>query len=208
MSDLEQQYKQLFNDSIDVKLEDNDWLRLENELKRKEFYAFSFYRFNLYYALGIIFSFSASIYSLIDHHIYHKHGLDKIVSTFENPDHFVKKSILVHDTVFVEVAPSNLEKQSVKLKMIGNHQKKMTSISLKAQKTVDQKLMSDIKTHQDEITDKNSESELFISKKIEPELKEEISAQTKSIVVHHRDTIVELDTIKVSRRKLKKMNGG
>lgn len=193
---IEDQYKNLFNSSIEPKLEDEMWQQIENDLQRKEFYGFSFYHFNIYYAGIILCSLLSTGYMA-----YHALSSPEHVTTI------IEKEIKV---IEVEEEPtqqtSRIESPQLKTDTTTKNQPHSTqTITQKQHTSITREISNEAPIKKEEKELQHEESAHIVTKETETVEQPNQSADVESIIIHHRDTIIKYDSVKVSRRKLKKL---
>lgn len=194
MSDpLEQDFRAMFNTSATIKIDDPMWQQLEIDLKKKEFYKFSFVRFNIYYALMMFASLGLSAFMVYDY------------MTKKPFDSIVRDRIVVHetvDTVFVT------DKVYVEKPVFNPH----STITNKESEVLRKEVIDLVEEQRQNVerTDVNTVIDAMNSEQTATsEYKDdsgEDSEVEEPVVIHVKDTIVEVDSVKVSRRKFKKLH--
>lgn len=193
---IEDQYKNLFNASATPKLEDEMWQQIENDLQRKEFYGFSFYHFNIYYA-GIM------LCSLLSTGFMAYHAL----SSSEHVTTIIEKEIKVIE-VNEEPSLQTSNTESPQLKTHKTTKNQPHSTQAKAQEkhpSITHEITNEVFIKKEEKELQQEESAHIVTKETETVEQPNQSADVESMIIHHRDTIIKYDSVKVSRRKLKKL---
>lgn len=200
---IEELYRQQESESSPLLVEDQEWLKLEIALKRKEFYTFSFYHFNIYYALiimtGLISTGAFFIHSY--HHIdesNHRHLIHQSISLESKGYKVIKK-----ETLFVQPGDTAVVEKLGQVLNDDNGQPKRVDSR--------ETLSPDMITLQDsENSDVEITPVLPLQKMVDTTaVLSSDSAVTEikePIIIHVRDTIYHVDSIKVSKRKLKKLS--
>ena len=191
---IEDLYSTSLNSSPTYDENNIEWIKIDTELRRKEFYIFSLYRFNVYYASLLLLNLMTTawmIHSQVNHDntTNHTHSfiqqpkenkLPSLVSTTRKTD--TLKSIKAN----IDPTPQNHSTYKSDNKI--NHEVKEKVSS----QTVDTVLA---------IHDSNSNNTPTILKEspIPPPIKD-------TVIIHRKDTIIQVDSIKISNRKWKKIN--
>lgn len=195
---LEKDFQALFAKETTIKVDDPMWQQLEIDLQRKEFYQFSFFHFNIYYALMMFSSILLSGVMLYDYS--NKSPIRREHTVIQKDT----DTIVVTKNVYIE----NKQKTPVILSPTSSKSKTENKVNyafpLKKENTTIEANAVLPKQESQNIIEINTE-------KPKQEPKEIIPAQelpnpiTSPIIVHHQDTIVELDSVKISRRKMRKL---
>ena len=202
--------KELFGESLqdfEIQNQQEDWIKLETQLIKKEFYKFNFFRFNLYYALLMGALTAINIFFLGDYILNKMEQKDRItiVETSSEikltvPEINSKENRIIDakvNDIYEESHKSkadfkngsNSKNTEVTKKL--NSDKKEIGIPAKKLNTLENLIAVDsFNTESESIKDLDT----FKIKKPEP------------IYITKRDTIIKIDSVKVKARRYKNHN--
>lgn len=204
---LEEQYKKHLGLETKPNLNDEFWQAIETDLQRKEFYGFSFYHFNVYYAGIILLSLISTSFMMYKGYKFSNH---------EHRSYFEKKSVqkgafngirsnteLIEKKESIEVNDSN--KESSKTPLL-EKEKESVIVSKNTNRINIQN-----RGNQENRLSKSADSVIKETRLGEPKFTTDLldSVKTKNesepVIIHHQDTIIKIDSVEVSRRKLRKL---
>ncbi len=196
---IENLFKESLVESSSLDVEGKAWAKLETELKQKEFYVFSFYNFNVYYAGIILLSLITTASMMIAHYnhttnIHHHTGIIETTEILENESKEIKEQTQVVPITVPEVQ---------KLEVIEIKQKGKISLNnVRIEPIIPLQTIIDTSNNFTITLPKHTALE---TQKLEIPAKEKIK-ELDTIIIHQQDTIYHVDSIKVSKRKLKKLH--
>lgn len=198
---IEDLYSTSLNSSPIYDEKNTEWIKIDTELKRKEFYTFSFYRFNVYYVGLLLLNLFTTAW-MINSHINHKHDMTSNHSHthIQQPEEY-KTPDLVTST-----------KEINSLKEVDTAQNIQTTVTPTSQQSSRKKTPIDLNIEDLEpsaIIIDTTQTKIDSSNISTPVIKKEtpiLEAIKDTVIIHKKDTIIQIDSIKVSNRKWKKIN--
>ena len=197
--------KEIFPENIfpeDIENKEEQWIKLEVQLVKKEFYTFNFFSFNIFYAVLMMISCGINIFFLADYFRDNTKRISK-VNSFSNETSLDKKNLqglpdslkatkfqkdkqIIKDTsIYVEYMPE-VKKYSEK-----TDQNKKNIPSL-----ISSTITIDTVSNKDTIHLNNDHFG-------NPQQKDSVLKSLKPSVVYiiKRDTIIKIDSIKIGNKK-------
>jgi hypothetical protein len=191
-------------------LTENDWLKIDQKYTKSLFYKWSFNRMNIYYTSLIAITFAGTIYILAN---YFKQNDSTELNSSIYQKHQVRRPndySINHQKLEIPTRNKSIIKQNISAPSQEN-------LSPSHTKTIKKEKNSDLR--QKEINNPLDKKDINTSK---------ITQQTKSdsndtpfieekaielpkkiklpVIIYQQDTIFDIDSTKVSRRKISKMN--
>ena len=200
---IEDLYSTSLNSSPTYDEKNTEWIKIDTELNRKEFYSFSFYRFNVYY-VGLLLLNLLTTAWMINSHINHKH------ETTSNHTHTHIRQTEEHLIPYVVASTKEIDS----LKEVDTARNIKTIVTSTPQNSSKEQILIDLKTEDKEsirtipIVD-TIQNKIDSSSISTPIIKKETPTLVDikdTVIIHKKDTIIQIDSIKVSNRKWKKIN--
>lgn len=202
----------------EVKVEEKEWVKIKSAYDSKMFYRWNYRKINVFYLGAIIISFMGTFWLASDY-LYTK---NKVLEAYENRISALEKKIkLLNDeqkNISIEPVEQNSSEKAVKEEKKDNvlsPEQHDPSSSKKPTSPLESQLMKEKKTTPHNVVDTIEQKNLFspkevtiidtnLSKTQNEVLKKLEETQQQPVIIVVQDTIIEYDSVKVSRHQLKK----
>ena len=206
LKNIDQAFKQLQQESSPAMLEDIQWSAIETGIKRKEFYSFSFFRFNVFYAAAFILNLLISTFILLDYF-----NKEKVVQS--NNSAIIENKGTKQETLHTTIADTaGFDKNTLIRKNTVKSPTYSKPLSENHKENQEKLLDLDNNTPNSIAIEATPIDTVSIDYNINKEKEKIKKAPTSTpipnpdtVYIYKRDTIIRLDSIKVSPKKLRKL---